>query len=91
MEGLLSTGLACIVLKVGYQPVAIPEGGAERLEPGDMSRQLEDAENPEDAEDLGCLGNVLEGVLVGEGAEEEGQEEGQDAHQVDHVHEGYQK
>ena len=43
--------------------MAIPEGGAECLEPGDMSRQFEYPENPQDPEDLGCLGNVAKGVL----------------------------
>ena len=61
-----ATLYSCLVPKVGCRPVAIPESGAECLEPGDMSRQLEDPENPEDAEDLGCLGNVAKGVLRGE-------------------------
>ena len=43
--------------------MAIPEGGAECLEPGDVSRQFEYSENPQDPEDLGCLGNVAKGVL----------------------------
>ena len=71
-------------------PVAIPEGGAECLEPGDVSRQFEYSQNPQDPEDLGCLGNVAKGVLRGEQVHQQGQVEGENTHQVDHVQERYQ-
>ena len=56
--------------------MAVPEGGAKCLQAGDMSGELEDPENAENSEDLGRLGDVLEGVLGGEQVEEDRDEEG---------------
>ena len=67
--------------------MAVPEGGAKCLQAGDMSGELEDPENAENSEDLGRLGDVLEGVLGGEEVEENRDEEGEDSHQVNHVQE----
>ena len=67
--------------------MAVPEGCAKCLQAGDVSGELEDPENAENSEDLGRLGDVLEGVLGGEEVEENRDEEGEDPHQVDHVQE----
>ena len=39
--------------------MAISKCGSERLEAGDVPRELEDPEDPENPEDLRSLGNVL--------------------------------
>ena len=67
--------------------MAVPEGCAKCLQAGDVSGELEDPENAENSEDLGRLGDVLEGVLGGEEVEENRDEEGEDSHQVNHVQE----
>ena len=67
--------------------MAVPEGGAKCLPAGDMSGELEDPENAENSEDLGRLGDVLEGILGGKKVEEDRDEEGEDSHQVNHVQE----
>ena len=67
--------------------MAVPKGGAKCLQASDVSGELEDPENAENSEDLGRLGDVLEGVLGGEQVEEDRDEEGEDSHQVDHVQE----
>ena len=71
--------------------MAVPEGGAKRLQSSDVSGELEDPEDPENSEDLGGLGDVLKGVLGGEQVEQDWDEEGEDPHQVDHVQEGDQE
>ena len=71
--------------------MAIPEGGAECLEPGDVSRQFEYSENPQDPEDLGCLGNVAKGVLRVQKVHEKRQEERKNPHQVNHIQERHKK
>ena len=67
--------------------MAVPEGSTKCLQAGDVAGELEDSENAENSEDLGGLGDVLEGVLGGEEVEKNGDEEGEDSHQVDHVEE----
>ena len=71
--------------------MAVSEGGAKRLQSSDVSGELEDPEDAENSEDLGGLGDVLEGVLGGEQVEQDWDEEGEDPHQVDHVQEGDQE
>ena len=48
---------------MSFSPVAVSEGGAKSLQSCDVSGELENPENTEDSENLGCLGDVLEGVL----------------------------
>ena len=71
--------------------MTVPEGSTKCLQAGDVAGELEDSENAENSEDLGGLGDVLEGVLGGEEVEENGDEEGEDSHQVDHIQERYQE
>ena len=72
---------------MSFSPVAVSEGGAKSLQSCDVSGELENPENTEDSENLGCLGDVLEGVLWREQVEKNRDEEGEDPHQVDHVQE----
>ena len=67
--------------------MTVLQRGAQCLEAGDVSGELENPEDPENPEDLGGLGDVLQGVLGGQEVEENRDEKGQDAHQVDHVQE----
>ena len=65
--------------------MTVPERGAECLEPSDMSGKLENSQNSENPEDLGGLGDVLEGVLGGEEVEQHTDKEGEDAKKVNNV------
>ena len=56
-KGIIKTAV------MSFSPVAVSEGGAKSLQSGDVSGELENPENTEDSENLGCLGDVLEGVL----------------------------
>ena len=60
-------------------PVAVPESGAQSLEPSDMSGKLEDSQNSQDPEYLGSLGNILDGVLGGEKVQRDGDKEGENS------------
>ena len=67
--------------------MAVSKRGPQGLESRDMSGELEYPQDPQNAEYLRSLGDVLEGVLGGEEVEGQGQVEGQDAQQVDDVQE----
>ena len=68
--------------------MAVPERGAQSLEPSDMPRKLEDSQNSQDPEYLGSLGNILDRVLRGEKVQRDGDKEGEDAKEVNNVEEG---
>ena len=72
-------------------PVAVPEGGPEGLEPGDMAREFENSKDSEDSKDLCSLGDILDGVLGGEEVEQDRDKEGEDAKKVNNVKEGKEK
>ena len=72
-------------------PVAVLQGGAQSLKTSNVPGELENPENPEYAKDLGCLGEVVEGVVGVKAVEDQGEEEGEDPKQVDHVQEGGQE
>ena len=71
--------------------MTVLQRGAQCLEAGDVSGELENPEDPENPEDLGGLGQVVQGVVGVDAVKAQGEEEGQDAQQVDHVQEGEQE
>ena len=60
-------------------PVAVPERGAQSLEPSDMSGKLENPQDSQDPEYLGSLGNILDRVLRGEKVRRDGDKEGENS------------
>ena len=71
--------------------MTVLQRGAQCLEAGDVSGELENPKDPENPEDLGGLGQVVQGVVGVDAVKAQGEEEGQDAQQVDHVQEGEQE
>ena len=67
--------------------MAVPQGRAKGLQASDVPGQLEDSQDSQNTENLGRLGDVLEGVGGGHHVEGHRDEEGEDSHQVDHVQE----
>ena len=77
-----------ILLYTILLPVAVPECGAQSLEPSDMSGKLENPQDSQDPEYLGSLGNILDRVLGGKKVQRDGDKEGEDAKKVNNIEEG---
>ena len=60
--------------------MTVAKCGAKGLQSSNVSGELENPKDPENPEDLGGLGDVLQGVLGGQEVEENRDEKGQDAH-----------
>ena len=71
--------------------LTVTESVAQGLEARDMTRQLEDPQDPQNSEDLRSLGDVLQRVLGGQPVEELGNVEGEDAQNIDNIEGGEEK